>query len=171
MQNREQQFLQIIHDNKAAIYRICSAYLFDNAQRNDLYQEIMMQVWQSIPAFRGEARVSTWLYRIAVNTAIAFNQRQKKQVFESLPETLHEALGDEEGKQDMETAQQLEHLRSCICTLDEGDRIIVSLVLEGLSYKEIAEVTGGNPNLIGVKMFRIKKRLANCMERRNHHGL
>lgn len=171
MQQREQLFLKIILDNKAAIYRICSAYLFDNAQRNDLYQEMMIQIWKSLPTYRGDAKVSTWVYRIAVNTAIAYNKQMQRRQFESLPENIHDILADEEAGRVADSEQQITHLRRCIAALEESDRIVVSLVLEGLSYKEIAEVTGGNENLIGVKMFRIKKRLADCIERRNNNGL
>lgn len=161
MSQQEQIFTQAISDNQAAIYRICLAYLYDRSHAADLYQEILLQIWKSMAAFRGDARISTWIYRIAVNTAITYNAQHKKNRHEELPHTinvqeagLHEKIEQEE---------RLNRLTLAVSQLEEHDRLLVSLMLEGMSYKEIAEITGSNTNNIGVRINRIKTRLLKLM--------
>ena len=80
---QEEEFNALIKANHASIYRICRAYLYDVSHANDLYQEILFQIWKSIQGFKGNSRVSTWVYRVAVNTAINYNLRYKKHAHES----------------------------------------------------------------------------------------
>ncbi len=85
---KEQEFNELIKENHASIYRICRAYLYDVSHANDLYQEILFQVWKSLQNFKGQARVSTWIYRIAVNTAFSYNLKNKKHDHVSLPDSV-----------------------------------------------------------------------------------
>ncbi len=142
------------------VYRICYAYLYDRSHAEDLYQEIMLQVWKSLDRYKGESKVSTWVYRIAVNTAMTYNLQHKKATHEELPETINIAAEPRDGTKEA----QLEALTKAISQLDEPDRLIISLVLEGLSYKEIAEITGSNTNNTGVKINRIKIKLIKLMD-------
>lgn len=161
MQNRDKIFSDIVRDNHGSIYRICLAYLYDKSEAQDLYQEILLQVWQSLASYKGEAKLSTWIYRIAVNTAITYNTRLKKDLTLTLPETINiaDVHDDTAGAKEV----QLSRLSYAISLLEEQDRLIVSLVLEDLSYKEIADITGYNTNNIGVKITRIKDRLLKLM--------
>ncbi|RYE27562.1 MAG: RNA polymerase sigma factor [Sphingobacteriaceae bacterium] len=167
LDQQEKLFNELVRDNQASVYRICRAYLYDPSHADDLYQEILFQVWKSIQSFKGKSRVSTWVYRIAVNTAINFNLQSRRHQHLPLPEMFQlpfeETLGE---KQEQET--RLDKLRYCISQLEVQDRLIISLVLEEKSYKDIAEITGSNMGLIGVKINRIKTRLLKLMENKNN---
>jgi RNA polymerase sigma-70 factor (ECF subfamily) len=151
---RERQFLDLFQQNKASIRRLCFGYLNSSSEVDDLFQEIMKNVWHSLPSFRGEAKISTWVYRIAVNTALVYRKKWKQgEELEDLPDQrcgAHQTLEDQE---------RLAALHRAIATLPDQDRLIVSLLLEGLSYKEIADVTGITVNYVGVKISRIKDAL------------
>nr|WP_315422981.1 RNA polymerase sigma factor [uncultured Pedobacter sp.] len=163
--NRDQQgyFNELVKSNHASIYRICRAYLYDISYADDLYQEILFQIWKSIQNFKGKSKVSTWIYRIAVNTAIGFNSKNKRHDYLPIPDAFQ--IPDiEQIPEKMEQEAKLEKLRCCISQLAAQDRIIISLVLEQKSYKEIAEITGASLTNTGVRINRIKERLLNLME-------
>jgi len=160
---QEEEFNELIKQNHASIYRICRAYLFDVSHANDLYQEILLQIWKSTQNFKGKAKVSTWVYRVAVNTAITYNLKNKKHEYHSLPDKM-ELPYEDTIPQKVEQEVQLDRLRYCISQLEPENRLIISLVLENKSYKDIAEITGININLVGVKINRIKARLLKLMQ-------
>jgi len=161
LQNRDLIFTEIIQQNHGSIYRICKAYLYDRSHADDLYQEILLQIWKSMSNYKGNAQISTWIYRVAVNTAISYNAQHKKNRHEELPENTD--IPEEHGT-GSEKEMQLILLNNAISQLEEHDRLIISLVLENLSYKEIAEITGSNINNTGVRIARIKARLLRIME-------
>jgi RNA polymerase sigma-70 factor (ECF subfamily) len=163
---RERLFLQLFTENRSRIHRLCYGYLGSTEEVEDLFQEIMTNVWNSLPAFRGEAKPSTWLYRVAMNTALIY--RRKRQHGEELTD-----LPDERGgpHQDLEARERLASLRRAIATLADQDRLIVTLLLEGLSYREIADITGITINYVGVKISRIKQALEELMAEVNHGGI
>jgi RNA polymerase sigma-70 factor (ECF subfamily) len=136
------------------------AYLYNKSYADDLYQEIMMQVWKSLDSYRGDAKLNTWVYRIAVNTAITYNVKQSRAGHTPLPETIDLPADDIHAN---EKEGQLAMLHKAISQLEENDRLIISLVLEDVSYREIAEITGNTENNIGVKVSRIKTRLMKLM--------
>lgn len=160
---RERQFLEVFEKNKASIRRLCYGYLNSASEVDDLFQEIMTNVWHSLPSFRGEARISTWVYRIAVNTALVYRKKWKHG--EELPELADDRCG---AHQSLEDAERLRMLHAAIATLPDQDRLIVTLLLEGLSYKEIAEVTGITVNYVGVKISRIKDVLEQLIGEATH---
>jgi RNA polymerase sigma-70 factor (ECF subfamily) len=121
---------------------------------DDLFQEVMTNVWNSLPSFRGEAKISTWLYRIAVNTALI--HRRKRKPSEALVDVADQRASVH---QDLERRERLEALHRAIARLGDQDRLIVSLLLEGLSYREIGDITGITVNYVGVKLSRIKQTL------------
>ncbi|QNK63632.1 RNA polymerase sigma factor [Pedobacter sp. PAMC26386] len=160
---QELLFNELVKTHHGSIYRICRAYLYDVSLADDLYQEILFQIWKSIQNFKGEAKVGTWIYRIAVNTAINFNLKNKRYQHISLPNFIQIPQEDTLlEKQEQES--ELDQLCYCISQLETSDRLIISLVLEDKSYKDIAEITGTNINNIGVKISRIKVRLLKLME-------
>ena len=161
MNQREKIFSDLVREHHASIYRICIAYLYDKSHAEDLYQEILLQLWNSLDNYKGAAKMSTWIYRVAVNTAITYNIRNKRTKFEELPESVN--IADEQEVHAKEKETQLSQLTRAINQLEEPDRLIISLVLEDLSYKEIAEITGSNTNNIGVRITRIKTRLLKIM--------
>ena len=151
---RERQFLELFEKSKASIRRVCFGYLNSPSDVDDLFQEVMTNVWHSLPSFRGEAQISTWVYRIAVNTALVY--RKKWKPGEELPDLPDQSRGVH---QNMEEQERLTMLHDAIATLPGQERLIVTLLLEGLSYKEIADVTGITVNYVGVKISRIKETL------------
>jgi len=160
---RELLFNKLIKDHHASIYRICRAYLYDASYADDLYQEILYQIWKSIQSFKGNAQVSTWIYRVAINTAIGFNLKNKRHHYSPLPESLDLPYNDTiENKKEQEN--ELDKLRYCISQLAAQDRLIISLVLEQKSYKDIAEITGASLSNTGVRINRIKERLLILMK-------
>lgn len=160
---RERQFLEVFERNKASIRRLCYGYLNSSSEVDDLFQEIMTNVWHSLPSFRGEAKISTWVYRIAVNTALVYRKKWKRG--EELPELADERRG---AQQSLEDAERLRMLHAAIATLQDQDRLIVTLLLEGLSYKEIADITGITVNYVGVKISRIKDVLEQLIVEATH---
>jgi len=161
--NNHSRFNELVRANHASIYRICRAYLYDVSHADDLYQEILYQIWKSMQSFKEQAKVTTWIYRIAVNTAINFNLKNKRHQHQSMPDSFsipYEETLPEKQEQEL----KLTKLRYCISQLETQDRLIISLVLENKSYKEIAEITGISITNTGVKISRIKARLLHLME-------
>ncbi len=163
---RERLFAELFTANKARILRLCRSYLASAADADDLYQDIMLNVWRSLPAFRGDAKVTTWLFRIAVNTALIHQRRhtRARRVIEpasgALPDVAVDPTPDASGAQEYRLAR----LQQAIASLGEDDRLIITLALEGLSYKEIAEITAITSNYVGVRISRIKRTLEKRIE-------
>jgi len=139
------------------VHKICSVYTFNAVDHQDLYQEIIIQLWKSFPAFRGDSKFSTWLYRIALNTAISDLRRQKRKVpivyTNDTPGSIPEVSIDTD-KED-----QLKQLYEAIGQLGEIEKAIVMLYLEDKSYDEMEEILGIGQNNLRVKMNRIKEKL------------
>jgi len=150
---RERLFLDLFQQNKSRMHRLCFAYLNSPSDIDDLFQEIMTNLWNALPSFRGDSHPNTWLYRIAVNTALLYRRRQRPSA--PLPEIEPPDLSPST-QQQMESAERLTALRRAIAELGDQDRLIITLLLESLSYKEIAEITGLTVNHVGVKISRIK---------------
>lgn len=155
--DKEKLFINILNENKDRIYRLCLGYLIDKQDVDDLFQDVMINIWRGLDSFRGESKASTWVYRIAVNTSIIYNKKTKKK---------HQLIGNEEmdeivdqAGENAETRMNLALLRKSIASLKKQDRLIITLLLEGMSYQEIADITGISINYVGVKLNRIKKQL------------
>jgi RNA polymerase sigma-70 factor, ECF subfamily len=138
------------------IYKIVRSYSSDAIAREDLFQEILIQVWASIPSFRNECAVTTWLYRIALNVAIRWSTKQRRASSAESEYLFEKHLTDDREVEN----ERLAWLYQEIHKLDEIDRSIMLLLLDGLSYKEMAIIIGISESNIGVKINRIKKRLA-----------
>lgn len=158
MTEKEQQqiFEEWVGQYKILIFKVVRAYAFTTIDREDLFQEIAIQVWHSIRVFKADAAVTTWLYRIALNTAFKWVRKERKhyEAKESL-ENVERTL--EENKIPID--ERLAWLYEEISRLDEIDRSITILLLEGFSYKEIADTIGITESNVGVKISRIKKYL------------
>jgi RNA polymerase sigma-70 factor (ECF subfamily) len=125
--------------------------------RQDLFQEIVIQLWKSYPKFRGESKFSTWLYRIALNTAISDLRRHKKNITLTDPGELPTEIEDIQYHKQKE--EQLEQLHSAIAQLTEIEKAVIMLYLEDKSYDEMEEILGMSQNNLRVKMNRIKEKL------------
>lgn len=167
---QEQQYIfdQWLHQHKALFFKIVRTYAFTPMDRDDLFQEITLQVWHSIPSFKNEAAVSTWLYRIAFNTAIKWSQKeQKHRTASATLDSVEHVLQENHLPMD----KRLIWLYEEISKLNEVDRSITLLLLEGLSYKEMALILGITESNIGVKINRIKKHLAGKSKKTEPYGL
>ena len=167
----ENAFKQLIDQNYGILYKISRSYTDNEADFRDLYQEILIQLWQSFPNFKQQSKRSTWLYRVAVNTAITFIKKQRKSshaISKSQAKTnLPSVEYPEDQEKEIKKGKQIELLYKCINQLNKDDRAIILFHLEGKTYETIAEITGITPNYVGVKLLRIKKRLYKLL---NQHG-
>src|SRR5450631_367435 len=139
------------------LHKVCSLYCSSAHDRQDLFQEIIVQLWKSWSQFRGEAKFGTWLYRIALNTAISGLRKQKKQFRTVDPTGLPSEAPDIPYQEEKE--QQLQQLYAAIGQLTEVEKALVMLYLEDKSYDEMEEILGMNQNNLRVKMNRIKEKL------------
>jgi RNA polymerase sigma-70 factor (ECF subfamily) len=155
----EKQFLAVIKENQGIFYKICRLYRDIPEDREDLFQEIIYQLWKSRESFKQDSKLSTWIYRIALNTAIA-TFRKKKHTMEYRP--IMPDLPEEEPDENLALRQ--EQLFAALKQLEDGDKAIITLYLEDLSYQQISEVTGISENYVGVKLNRIKLRIQNLLK-------
>jgi len=152
------RFLILIKEHQGIIHKICRIYRDIQEDREDLFQEIIFQLWKSHQTFKNDSKISTWIYRIALNTAIA-TFRKKKQDIEYRP-----VLPDlAEEQPDEALALRQERLFTALNQLDDGDKAIITLYLEDLSYQQIADITGISENYVGVKLNRIKIKIQNLL--------
>ena len=159
----EHAFLAGLEAHKHQLLRICSVYAKDEEERNDLFQEALMNIWRSMPSFQAKASIGTWMYRVTLNVCLHTQTKlaKKKKRFVNLDGV---QMSQMSGQSDsMEEHPHLIHLRSCLKGLNEADRGIMTLYLEELPYREISEVTGLTENHVAVKVKRIKQKLLNCI--------
>jgi RNA polymerase sigma-70 factor, ECF subfamily len=155
----EKKFVNLINEHQGLIHKVCIMYENDPEVRNDLFQEIVLQLWKSFPSFRGEAKISTWMYRIALNTAISgFRKETRKIKTEDLRE-VHFNIS-EHGD---ETEENLQKLQRAIRQLNEIDRAMIMMALEEIPYEEIAETIGISQNNVRVRMNRVREKLRKLM--------
>jgi len=158
---QEELFEQWFEDHKGLILKVIRANAAAPEDQNDLFQEIAFQIWRSIPAFQGRSKASTWIYRVALNTAMLWHRTQRKQRNRCQP--LYEAAEisgpTDDPSQSLETQEKMERLYGEIRKLPKVDRSLALLYLESCSYKEIAEILGISISLVGVKVNRLKKHL------------
>jgi RNA polymerase sigma-70 factor (ECF subfamily) len=145
----EVQFLQLIRQHQGIIHKICRLYRDTPEDRQDLFQEIEFQLWRSVPAFSSQSAFSTWMYRVALSTAIATFRKKK-------PDIRYMPLVPEEQEASEEPNEQREQLMEALRKLNDADKALITLYLEDLSYQEIAAITGLSENNVGVKLNRIK---------------
>ena len=156
-----------IEEYKPLLFKVIRAYAFDPDDQNDLFQEVSIQIWRSVPNFKEKSKVSTWLYRIALNVALNWNRKHKKHNNGRQPlENIEHILEQNEDEVD----ERLEWLYAEIIKLDKIDRSLTLLMLDGFSYKEMAEILGISEGNIGVKIYRIKKYLTKQSEKKEHHA-
>lgn len=161
----EKEFLQIITENQGIIHKVCSIYCDLEEDRRDLFQEILVQLWKSYPSFRSESKFSTWMYRVALNTAITSFKKDKRQPDKT--GVSYENLQLAEELYDLDTEDQIKMLNQAVSQLTGIEKSIILLFLEDKKYEEIAEITGITQNYVRVKMNRIKKKLKLLMIRKN----
>lgn len=167
----EKEHQQVFEDwlthYKAVIFKVVRAYAFTAMEQDDLFQEIIIQVWHSVPKFRSEASVVTWLYRISLNTAIKWRTKERKHAGSETLDGMQHILQERKVQAD----ERLTWLYEEIYKLDEIDRSITLLLLEGFSYKEMAIILGITESNVGVKINRIKKLLISKSKQHDLYGI
>lgn len=155
--NDSMDFVKLINENQGLIHKVCLMYESDEEDRKDLFQEIVVQLWRAFPSFKGQSKFSTFMYRVAINTAITnFRIANRK------PETIGiDTVSAEftETNESVESKEQILLLQSAINQLSEIDRSIVMLYFEEIPYEEIAETVGISVINVRVKMTRIREKL------------
>jgi RNA polymerase sigma-70 factor (ECF subfamily) len=150
----EIEFIGLLKEHQKIIYKVCNLYMQSHADKDDLFHEITLQAWKAYANFRGDSKFSTWLYRVALNTAITFYRKEKKNIVfnvETVPELSENIIDHVEEK--------TKAMYSAIGELSKIDKAIVMLYLEDYTYTQISEIIGITPNNIAVKMNRIKIKL------------
>jgi len=152
-------FTRLLEENRGIIHKICLMYTSNQTDKEDLYQEICLQLWRSFRTYRNESKFSTWLYRVSLNTAISSLRKNRRQVETvQLDQTEHVAVRDSErqGKTRM--------LLKAVSRLNKVDRAIILLWLEEKEYAEISEVMGISQSAVSVRLVRIREKLKSIIK-------
>ena len=158
----EQPFIHSITEHQSIIHKVCRLYRDTPEDREDLFQEIVYQLWKSFSSFQGRSSVATWMYRIALSTAMV--KYRKKALPRAMP------LDNVEIAASPTTAThpKQDDLYRAIATLSAAEKAIIALYLDDYRYEEIAEITGISANYVGVKLNRIKQKLIHQLNPNNH---
>jgi RNA polymerase sigma-70 factor (ECF subfamily) len=155
--DKEKKFLRLISEHEGLIHKICHVYAADALAKQDLFQEIVIQLWKSFENFRNESKISTWMYRVALNTALTEKRRNKTKVSISFFSSLKDDKAQESNMDADE--ENLNLLFSAISKLTEVEKAVVMLYLDDKSYEDMEDVLGINQGTLRVKMNRIKEKL------------
>jgi RNA polymerase sigma-70 factor (ECF subfamily) len=152
----EKEFIQIINDHRRLIYKVCNLYGRAGQYQDDLFQEIVLQLWRAFPGFRNESLITTWMYRVALNTAISYFRREQKRIVPNA--VTREAFQVPEFGRDMEE-ENMRALSEAIQQLTKIEKAVIMLYLDEKSYQEIGDILGITVSNVGVKINRIKTKL------------
>jgi RNA polymerase sigma-70 factor (ECF subfamily) len=166
----EHKFLELVNENRNRILKVCRVYAWNTADRDDLYQEILFQIWRGLPGLKQDNHANTWLYRIAINTSISFVRRRAARGGPTVALDHAQLTHHIESRQtrDDGAEEQLARLYDAIAQLNEVERALVTLFLEDFSYEEMAEVLGLSASNVGVMLHRAKKKLLTLMQEAAH---
>ena len=152
--NQEQEFSEFVHRHKSTIYTVCYMFSKDNDEVQDLFQDILTNLWTGFDSFRGEAQQKSWVWRVALNTCISVERKKKKR-----PQSAQLSMDIDLYADDDNDILQVQALHKRINSLGLVDRAIILLWLEDMSYEDIGAIMGITARNVGVKLFRIKERL------------
>ena len=152
--DKEHQFDLLVREHKRTIYTVCYMFSHNKAEIDDLFQEILIRLWNGFDNYEGRSSARTWIYRVALNTAINQDKKQRRRI-----ETVPLTVDIDPFEADNPKTEQVRKLHDLISQLELIDRSLVLLWLEGISYDEIGAIIGITPNNVGVKLSRIKEKL------------
>lgn len=153
MEKLEQEFTKIVREHKDTIYMVCYMFSKDNDEVQDLYQEILINLWRSLPSFEGRSNVRTWLWRVSLNTCISIDRKKRRG--KSIPLEMDIDLYNDADRD----TKQIKLLHERINRLGPFDRAIILLWLENMSYEEIGAIVGISEKNVSVRLYRIKEQL------------
>ncbi len=166
--SRETVFKHWLNQHSGLIFKVARTFAPGDADRDDLVQEILLQLWRSLPRFEGKARESTWIYRVALNTALAWHRGENKRRAAQSPVLAIEELPEPDDPLARERDELVVNLYAAIRRLPKVDAALVLLYLDDLSYREMADVLGISETNVGVKLNRARKTLAELMKEVPH---
>jgi RNA polymerase sigma-70 factor (ECF subfamily) len=152
MNTLQTEFAQIVKENKSTIYTVCYMFSKDTDEVNDLFQEVLVNLWKGMSSFKGRSDIRTWIYRIALNTCISMDRKKK---IATIPLSMDANLFQDQD----EDTKQVKLLHNRINKLQSFDKAIVLLWLENISYDEIGEIVGISTKNVASRLFRIKEKL------------
>lgn len=153
----EEEFLKSVNEHQGIIFKVCRMYCSDNADVEDLFQEILLQLWKSWPRFNQGSTISTWMYQIGLNTAITrLRKNNRKPLYHGLQKVQNSIADTSSDRLDIIFDKELQ---DAIVGLGKVDKALIMLYLDEKTYKEISEIMGLSENNVGVKINRIKKKL------------
>jgi RNA polymerase sigma-70 factor (ECF subfamily) len=155
MKTLETAFAQMVREHKSTIYTVCFMFSKDSDEVNDLFQEVLINLWKGFESFEGKSKIDTWIWRVSFNTCIT--QERKKKRSSSIPLSMEIDLFNDKD----EDTRQVQMLYDRIHQLKPFDRAIVLLWLENMSYEEIAAIVGITVKNVSVRLYRIKEELKN----------
>lgn len=157
----EQLFIRTVREYRSLIYKVCYMYAEDNEHLKDLYQEVTANLWQGLESYRCESKMSTWIYRLSINTCVSYLRRHSKHsVVLRLEEGAFQLIDNSD-----EHAMQLRMMYEMIARLGKLDKAVIMLWLDEYSYEDIASITGLTRNNVASRLHRIKDRLARNMNK------
>lgn len=161
MKRSEQEFSQLVTQHKSTIYTICYMFAESAAQADDLFQEVLIRLWQGLDSFRGESDISTWIWRVGLNTCISVERKERKH------STLRLDMKSDFYADTSSDSRQIRMLHDRIARLQPIDRAIVLLWLENMPYEEIAAIVGISVKNVSVRLYRIKEQLKQMSNSQN----
>lgn len=162
--NLEQEFVSLLEENQNILHKICKLYTTDLAAHQDLFQEMVIQLWRSYPKFKGDAKFSTWAYRVSLNTAISLYRGSKSKI--QTVEWNQDLSNIRYEEYNTEADEQLKFLYDAVRQLNDIDKALVYMYLEDKDYAEISETLGISEGNARVKMNRIKNKLKEMLSRK-----
>lgn len=170
--NREQLFSEVVRENRQRIFRICSRYFADPHDREDACQETLIRIWENLHTFKGSSKLSTWIYRVTVNTCllnIRSSRRYEKLPFREVFSGLEATQGPAEPLEIVDNEEiRFAFIAGSLQSMSPGDRALVTLYAEGLSTRELADITGISEANVRVRIHRIRERIKNNWEDKQH---
>lgn len=165
MKVKENEFLARIEQHKGILYKVSKMYMDNRDDQDDLFQEIVCQLWKAYDSFKGESQFSTWMYRVAINTSIVFLKKEKRKVdkYEIASTNIKEEEDDSQVKE-----SQIEHFYKAVQKLDKIDKAIIFYQLEGFSHREISENLGISEGNARVKLNRAKEKLKEIIKNQGY---
>ncbi len=161
---KEEAFVKMIKQNEGVIFKITTIYTDNADDQKDLYQDIVYQLWKSFDSFREEAKISTWMYRVAMNTALTRIRKKKRQGNQI---SIDRVVLQQTEQSDLGFEERLKQVYASIHQLNELEKGLILLLLEGKNYGEIAEITGLTISNVGTRISRIKQNLKSKVTKTN----
>ncbi len=156
MKDSEKEFVQIVQEHKTTIYTVCYMFSKDKEEVDDLFQDILIALWQGIEGFRGESNIRSWIYRVSLNTCISAERKKRRRTDTARLDMNINLFSDTDDE-----SRQAQMLRARIGKLGVFDRAIILLWLENLSYEEIGAIVGITAKNVSVRLVRIREQLKN----------